>query len=114
VSPTEWFLRTAAQGVLWLNTALTFAPGVCGVAGGSTHLLACVAYGRSRWQSDLATHTAFWRPIVERIIEVLLATKKESPVGSPPGLVFVMWGTHAQKLKKVVGPRSPPLRHTLV
>ena len=29
ISPYDWFFETAKQGVLWLNTSLTYSPGVC-------------------------------------------------------------------------------------
>lgn len=68
--PAEWFARTADQGVLWLNTSLTFAG-----------------------KDNLVIHKRFWGPIVRAIITDIAVAR-----GAGAGLVFVLWGAHAQKL----------------
>eukprot|EP00698_Gefionella_okellyi_P005925 TRINITY_DN15356_c0_g1_i1.p1 TRINITY_DN15356_c0_g1~~TRINITY_DN15356_c0_g1_i1.p1 ORF type:complete len:316 (+),score=64.77 TRINITY_DN15356_c0_g1_i1:63-950(+) len=75
--PPEWFMGTRAQGVLWLNTSLTFS---------------------STDKADLDRHTKFWRPIMHCMIEALLRAKSVTA----DGLVFVLWGGNAKALKKVV------------
>ncbi|KAH7832209.1 Uracil-DNA glycosylase [Monocercomonoides exilis] len=81
VSPYEWFFRTGRQGVLWLNTSLTYT---------STQ--------------ELQTHTAFWKPIVKRIIETLFEAKAKvnSTDTELKHITFVLWGGHAQKLEKII------------
>jgi uracil DNA glycosylase len=46
LQPPEWFEHTMAQGVLWLNTSLTFS---------------------SKDKTELDKHTKFWRPIMVQI-----------------------------------------------
>jgi uracil-DNA glycosylase len=74
--PPEFFARTAAAGVLWLNTALTFA---------STDV------------AVLHRHQAFWKPVVEAVFRCVLAAR-----ASRGGCVFVLWGAHAQKFKPTI------------
>ncbi|KAF0973483.1 hypothetical protein FDP41_008187 [Naegleria fowleri] len=74
MDPPDWFEYTMKQNVLWLNTALTFS-------------------GTDK--SELNKHTKFWAPIVEGIVETLL---KEST----KGIVFVLWGGNAKKLKSMI------------
>jgi uracil DNA glycosylase len=84
VPPPEWFNKTEEQGCCWLNTSLTFT---------------------STEQTDLKRHLAFWKPIIEAIFQVMIDSKKElvqSKAKDKAGLVFVMWGGHAQKLKKAI------------
>jgi hypothetical protein len=46
-------------------------------------------------------HTAFWRPVAEKIIEAILHAKHvEAP--EHRGVVFAWWGAHARGLKSVV------------
>lgn len=80
VQPPEWFQAMLTQGVLLLNAALTASS-----------------------DGAMATdqHTAFWRPVVERLVEEILAAK----VGADEphrGVVFAWWGAHARSLKNVV------------
>lgn len=77
VDPPEWFYSTMSQGVLWLNTALTFS---------------------SVEKSSLDEHTKFWKPIIEEILRVLVTAHENEK----DGLVFVLWGGNAKKLKKVI------------
>lgn len=81
--PPQWFEHTIKNGVCWLNTSLTFT---------------------STDTAILAQHLQFWRPIVEGIISALIDAKRELVQTSNPnaGLVFVLWGGHAQKLRKMV------------
>ena len=80
--PPAWFKHTIQNGVCWLNTSLTFT---------STDL------------SVLAVHLKFWKPIIEGIISALIDAKRELKATNPDvGLVFVMWGGHAQKLQKLI------------
>ncbi|EFC47179.1 predicted protein [Naegleria gruberi] len=72
--PPQWFEDTMSQNVLWLNTALTFS---------------------GKEKTDLDKHTKFWKPIIEGILQVVLkATEK--------GIVFVLWGGIAKKLKTTI------------
>ncbi|GAA4930568.1 ADP-ribosyltransferase domain-containing protein [Streptomyces coeruleoprunus] len=80
VQPPEWFQAMLTQGVLLLNAALTAS------SDGST--------GTDR-------HTAFWRPVAERIVEEILKAKQNADE-EDRGVVFAWWGAHARNLKKVV------------
>ncbi|MGW1014407.1 ADP-ribosyltransferase domain-containing protein [Streptomyces termitum] len=81
VQPPEWFQAMLTQGVLLLNTALTASA-----------------------DGALATdrHTAFWRPVAERIVEEILRAKQEAEDPEDRGVVFAWWGAHARGLKKTV------------
>ncbi|MCC9311491.1 uracil-DNA glycosylase [Kitasatospora sp. RB6PN24] len=80
VQPPEWFQAMLTQGVLLLNAALT--AGSDGAMGPDQH-------------------TAFWRPVIERIVEEVLAAKQNADE-EDRGVVFAWWGAHARNLKKVV------------
>ncbi|MBV2155580.1 ADP-ribosyltransferase domain-containing protein [Kitasatospora sp. SUK 42] len=80
VQPPEWFQAMLTQGVLLLNAALTAS------ADGSM--------GPDQ-------HTAFWRPVIERIVEEILRAKQEADE-EDRGVVFAWWGAHARTLKSVV------------
>ncbi|MEV5238932.1 ADP-ribosyltransferase domain-containing protein [Streptomyces cinnamoneus] len=80
VQPPEWFQAMLTQGVLLLNAALT--------AGTND--------GRG---SD--RHSAFWRPVAERIVEEILKAKQNADE-EDRGVVFAWWGAHARNLKKIV------------
>ncbi|WP_354643723.1 ADP-ribosyltransferase domain-containing protein [Kitasatospora camelliae] len=80
VQPPEWFQAMLTQGVLLLNASLTAS--------------ADGAVGTDR-------HTAFWRPVAERIVEEILKAKQTAPE-EDRGVVFAWWGAHARSLKKVV------------
>ncbi|WP_424890086.1 ADP-ribosyltransferase domain-containing protein [Streptomyces sp. XH2] len=82
VQPPEWFQAMLTQGVLLLNTALT----------------ATSNGGRG---TDADRHTAFWRPVAERIVEEILKAKQDADE-EDRGVVFAWWGAHARSLKKVV------------
>ncbi|WP_283133659.1 ADP-ribosyltransferase domain-containing protein [Rhizohabitans arisaemae] len=79
VQPPEWFQAMLTQGVLLLNAALT--------AGGD-------AMAADR-------HTAFWRPVVEKVVEEILKAK-QSAGEEDRGVVFAWWGDHAPGLKDAV------------
>ncbi|MER7751959.1 ADP-ribosyltransferase domain-containing protein [Kitasatospora sp. NPDC097643] len=81
VQPPEWFQAMLTQGVLLLNAALTASSDG--------------ALGPDR-------HTAFWRPVAERIVEEILRAKQEAPEEEDRGVVFAWWGAHARSLKSVV------------
>ncbi|MFF5701911.1 ADP-ribosyltransferase domain-containing protein [Streptomyces sp. NPDC012794] len=81
VQPPEWFQAMLTQGVLLLNAALTAE---CGGARGGAD-----------------PHTAFWRPVAERIVEEILKAKQDA-AEEDRGVVFAWWGAHARSLKKVV------------
>ncbi|SDL30274.1 Uracil DNA glycosylase [Nonomuraea maritima] len=81
VQPPEWFQAMLTQGVLLLNAALT-------------------ASGDGALPTD--RHTAFWRPVVEKIVEEILRAKQEAPDEADRGVVFAWWGVHARSLKEVV------------
>ncbi|MBZ6476837.1 ADP-ribosyltransferase domain-containing protein [Streptomyces griseocarneus] len=82
VLPPEWFQAMLTQGVLLLNAALT----------------ASSDGGRG---ADADRHTAFWRPVAERIVEEILKAKQNADE-EDRGVVFAWWGAHARNLKKVV------------
>ncbi|UJR84971.1 ADP-ribosyltransferase domain-containing protein [Sandaracinus amylolyticus] len=94
VAPPEWFGAMLAQGVLLLNASLTAS---------------------TDDSLTTAQHTAFWKPVVERVIEAILTAKRSAPA-SHRGVVFAWWGNHAKALRKVVDKvhaRMPdvPVRH---
>ncbi|MFD8792909.1 ADP-ribosyltransferase domain-containing protein [Streptomyces vinaceus] len=80
VQPPEWFQAMLTQGVLLLNASLT-------------------ASGDGAMGAD--RHTAFWRPVAERIVEEILKAKQDAEE-EDRGVVFAWWGAHARALKKVV------------
>ncbi|BCJ45073.1 hypothetical protein GCM10010168_68730 [Actinoplanes ianthinogenes] len=80
VQPPEWFQAMLTQGVLLLNAALTAS--------------ADAARGTD-------SHTAFWRPVVERIVEEILRAKSATDEADR-GVVFAWWGAHARTLKNLV------------
>eukprot|EP00730_Choanoeca_flexa_P014811 TRINITY_DN6610_c0_g1_i3.p1 TRINITY_DN6610_c0_g1~~TRINITY_DN6610_c0_g1_i3.p1 ORF type:complete len:548 (+),score=128.74 TRINITY_DN6610_c0_g1_i3:56-1699(+) len=77
VPPQEWFQAALAQGCLLLNAGLTAST-----------------------DGSLSTskHTTFWRPIVAKIVESILAAKH----AANEGVVFAWWGSHAKALRKIV------------
>lgn len=82
--PPAWFEHTIKNGVCWLNTSLTFT---------------------STDTNILAQHVKFWNPIIEAVIGALIDSKRDlitSKENPSAGLVFVLWGGHAQKLRKMV------------
>ncbi|WP_327411891.1 macro domain-containing protein [Streptomyces sp. NBC_01233] len=80
VQPPEWFQAMLTQGVLLLNASLT-------------------ASGDGAMGAD--QHTAFWRPVAERIVEEILKAKQDADE-EDRGIVFAWWGAHARSLKRVV------------
>ncbi|MFF9279007.1 ADP-ribosyltransferase domain-containing protein [Streptomyces griseosporeus] len=80
VQPPEWFQAMLTQGVLLLNASLT-------------------ASGDGAMGAD--QHTAFWRPVAERIVEEILKAKQDA-ADEDRGVVFAWWGAHARSLKRVV------------
>ncbi|MGK5729490.1 ADP-ribosyltransferase domain-containing protein [Streptomyces sp. URMC 124] len=80
VQPPEWFQAMLTQGVLLLNAALTAS---------------------SDGGRGADPHTAFWRPVAERIVEEILKAKQDADE-EDRGVVFAWWGAHARGLKKVV------------
>jgi hypothetical protein len=80
VQPPEWFQAMLTQGVLLLNAALT-------------------ANSDAAMTTD--QHTAFWRPVVEKIIEEILKAKQAADE-KHQGVVFAWWGGHARALRSVV------------
>ncbi len=94
VQPPEWFSAMLAQGVLLLNASLT-------------------ASADKALSTD--QHTAFWRPVAEKIVEAILEAK-QSAEPAQRGVVFAWWGAHARALKSVVQSLqrrfpSVPVRH---
>ncbi|WP_204009763.1 ADP-ribosyltransferase domain-containing protein [Virgisporangium aurantiacum] len=81
VQPPEWFQAMLTQGVLLLNASLTASS-----------------------DGAMATdqHTAFWRPVVERLVEEILKAKQDAADDADRGVVFAWWGAHARNLKNVV------------
>jgi uracil DNA glycosylase len=80
VQPPEWFQAMLTQGVLLLNAALTAS---------------------SDGSLPTETHTEFWRPVIERIVEEILRAK-QAAAPEDRGVVFAWWGAHARALKPVV------------
>jgi uracil DNA glycosylase len=80
VPPPEWFQAVLTQGVLLLNAALTASS-----------------------DGSMATdqHTAFWRPVVEQIVEEILRAKQGADE-KHRGVVFAWWGAHARGLRGLV------------
>jgi uracil DNA glycosylase len=85
VQPPEWFQAMLTQGVLLLNAALTAS-----------------ADGGRGDTDAIARHTAFWRPVVEKVVEEILKAKQASADPSHKGVVFAWWGVSAKALKAVV------------
>ncbi|WP_340379913.1 ADP-ribosyltransferase domain-containing protein [Streptomyces sp. SS7] len=81
VQPPEWFQAMLTQGVLLLNAALT---------------------ATSDGPRGADPHTAFWRPVAERIVEEILKAKQDAEDDEDRGVVFAWWGAHARSLKSVV------------
>jgi uracil DNA glycosylase len=80
VQPPEWFQAMLTQGVLLLNAALTAS---------------------SDGALSTGQHTAFWQPVVEKIVEEILKAK-ETADARHRGVVFAWWGSHARALRGVV------------
>lgn len=85
VQPPEWFQAMLTQGVLLLNASLTAS-----------------ADGGRGDADAIARHTAFWRPVAEKVVEEILKAKQASADASHKGVVFAWWGTQAKTLKSVV------------
>jgi uracil DNA glycosylase len=84
VQPPEWFQAILSQGVLLLNAALTAS-----------------ADGTRADADANARHTAFWRPVVEAIVEEILKAKQKA-APEHRGVVFAWWGTAAKSLRGAV------------
>ncbi|MEV7394082.1 ADP-ribosyltransferase domain-containing protein [Streptomyces sp. NPDC091215] len=80
VQPPEWFQAMLTQGVLLLNASLTAS---------------------SDGAMGADQHTAFWRPVAERIVEEILKAKQDA-AEEDRGVVFAWWGAHARSLKQAV------------
>ncbi|WP_433342778.1 ADP-ribosyltransferase domain-containing protein [Micromonospora sp. CA-111912] len=80
VQPPEWFQAMLTQGVLLLNAALTAS---------------------SDGAMSTGQHTAFWQPVVEKLVEEILRAKQHADE-EDRGVVFAWWGAHARNLKKIV------------
>ncbi|MER5704385.1 ADP-ribosyltransferase domain-containing protein [Micromonospora sp. NPDC002296] len=80
VQPPEWFQAMLTQGVLLLNAALTAS---------------------SDGAMSTGQHTAFWQPVVEKLVEEILKAKQHADE-EDRGVVFAWWGAHARNLKKIV------------
>jgi len=84
IDPPAWFDHSQKEGVMWINTALTFS---------------------SKEIEILKQHTDFWRPIVTSIFEIIIEAKKtamNNDKARKDGLVFIMWGGYAQKLRTAI------------
>ncbi len=49
-----------------------------------------------------AQHTSFWKPVIEKTVEGILAAKERSEDPATKGVVFAWWGAHAKALRKLV------------
>jgi len=83
VQPPAWFQAMLTQGVLLLNASLTASTGSRADA------------------NDIARHTTFWKPVVEKIVEEILRAKHVDDAAQK-GVVFAWWGTSAKALRKTV------------
>eukprot|EP01059_Diplonema_ambulator_P014458 TRINITY_DN25370_c0_g1_i1.p1 TRINITY_DN25370_c0_g1~~TRINITY_DN25370_c0_g1_i1.p1 ORF type:complete len:564 (+),score=227.69 TRINITY_DN25370_c0_g1_i1:36-1694(+) len=72
VSPSEWFQAMLTQGVLLLNASLT-----------------------TNGKPSKSEHSKFWFPIIEGIMDTILAAKTKNNTG----IVFAWWGTESLKVK---------------
>jgi hypothetical protein len=81
VQPPEWFQAMLTQGVLLLNASLT-------------------ASSDASMSTD--QHTAFWRPVVETLVEEILKAKEADADPTHKGAVFAWWGAHARGLRGLV------------
>lgn len=81
VLPPAWFQAMLTQGVLLLNAALTAS---------------------SEKGAAADPHTAFWRPVVEKLVEEILKAKQASADPADKGVVFGWWGAHARNLRALV------------
>lgn len=75
VDVMEWFQSTLVQGCCWLNTSLT--------SGGP---------------ASKGAHAKFWKPVLRKIVEDLIASKKAGGTG----VVFALWGRPSQELKPML------------
>mmetsp|Transcript_13809 Transcript_13809/g.21860 ORF Transcript_13809/g.21860 Transcript_13809/m.21860 type:complete len:580 (-) Transcript_13809:215-1954(-) len=87
VEVPEWFQATLAQGVLWLNTALT--------TGGTM---------------SKADHHKFWSPVMVKIVSSILNSKAKTKKSKKNGCVFALWGRKAQRLKNMLSKISASSR----
>lgn len=71
--PGEFFQKSIDNGVLWLNTSLTFT---------------------SKDTKELKRHLKFWNPIIKKIISAILSESEK--------IVFVFWGSKAKELQKII------------
>ncbi|QDU19716.1 VWA domain-containing protein [Urbifossiella limnaea] len=81
VQPPEWFQAMLTQGVLLLNAALTAS---------------------TEKGAPADPHAAFWRPVVEKLVEEILKAKQASAEPADRGVVFGWWGAHARNLRSLV------------
>jgi uracil DNA glycosylase len=80
VPPPGWFQAMLTQGVLLLNASLTAS---------------------SDGALSTEEHTAFWRPVVEKVVQAILAAKQDGDEADR-GVVFAWWGNHARALRSLV------------
>jgi uracil DNA glycosylase len=80
VQPPGWFQAMLTQGVLLLNASLT---------------------ANSDGAMTTDQHTAFWKPVVEKLVEEVLRSK-EGADEVDRGVVFAWWGAHAKGLRSMV------------
>mmetsp|Transcript_11395 Transcript_11395/g.15772 ORF Transcript_11395/g.15772 Transcript_11395/m.15772 type:complete len:571 (+) Transcript_11395:1-1713(+) len=95
LQPPSYFKALLTQGCLLLNASLT---STCDT---SVHS---------------SGHNAFWRPVIKEIVKQILKAKEQTDDSKYKGVVFVWWGTKAQKLRQFVQNISPlfrnvPIRH---
>lgn len=91
LAPPDWFKATQNAGVLWLNTALTFAStGRLAGCSARTRAWLCPISHCAADKEALNKHTKFWRPIVEAIVRALLKAQEADASKKKKGLVFVL------------------------
>jgi uracil DNA glycosylase len=81
VQPPAWFQAMLTQGVLLLNASLT-------ASDDGAH--------------STEEHTAFWRPVAEKVVDEILKARENDASLKNKGVVFGWWGTHARALRDVV------------
>eukprot|EP01065_Artemidia_motanka_P015134 TRINITY_DN18_c1_g1_i2.p1 TRINITY_DN18_c1_g1~~TRINITY_DN18_c1_g1_i2.p1 ORF type:complete len:406 (+),score=120.73 TRINITY_DN18_c1_g1_i2:602-1819(+) len=85
VGPAEWFQAMLAQGVLFMNAALTLAPPKDTTV---------------RASQVVRDHTVFWTPVVETVLDAILTERTKQG----EGVVFAWWGAESLKTKKMLAP----------
>ncbi|KAK2962347.1 putative TKL protein kinase [Blattamonas nauphoetae] len=91
INPYDWFFETGSQGVLWLNTVLTLSE-----------------------EESLEVRERFWAPVIDSIFTAIIKSKQDLPENDTRrGVVFVLWGGTAKKLKSRIEKAKKGLNSTV-